>query len=149
LNHEDTIRENKRELKTQTDVCDGGNSLEGKESLSTVNGEALEDREKNTRVFGGFLGKEYRELGRAFLEFAGADYLPNSDGDKRLWVKELKTWRVIGVSTNDIKYVVNDMRKRGLSIKSPVSITGMLRDYKAKFRADDDKVFSGNEFALY
>jgi biotin operon repressor len=141
------------ELKNKTQnanyVCDGGNSLEGKESLSTVIREALKDKEQNSRVFLGFLGKEYRELGRAFLEHAGADYSPNSDGDKRLWVKELKTWRAIGVSTNDIKSVVDDMRKRGLSIKSPVSITGMLRDYKAKQSKERDKVFAGNEQDLY
>jgi biotin operon repressor len=133
-------RENK-DTKTQTDVCDGGNGT------STIKEKAL--KEQNTRVFLGFLGKEYRGLGQAFLEHAGADYSPNSDGDKRLWVKELKKWRAIGVSTNDIKYVVNDMRKRGLSIKSPVSITGMLRDCRARQSNDKTKVFAGNEQDLY
>jgi biotin operon repressor len=139
----------KNKTQAQAKACDGGNSLEEKNSLSTVIREAFKDKEKNERNFLGFLGKEYRGLGQAFLEFAGADYSPNGDGDKRLWVKELKTWRVIGVSTNDIKYVVNDMRKRGLRIKSPVSITGMLRDYRARQSNDKTKVFAGNEQDLY
>jgi len=133
----------KNKTQTQAKACDGGNSL------STVNREAFKDREKNTRVFLGFLGKEYKELGQAFLEFAGADYSPNSDGDKRLWIKELKKWRVIGVVPGDIKSVVDDMRKRGLRIKSPVSITGMLRDYRAVQGKERDKVFAGNESDLY
>jgi hypothetical protein len=139
----------KNKTQTQAKACDGGNSLEEENSLSTVNREAFKDREKNTRVFLGFLGKEYKELGQAFLEFAGADYSPNSDGDKRLWIRELKKWRAIGVSTNDIKSVVDDMRKRGLSIKSPTSITGMLRDCKAKQSKERDKVFAGNVEELY
>jgi hypothetical protein len=139
-----------KDIKTQAEeACDGGNSLEEENSLSTVNGDAFKDREKNTRVFLGFLGKEYRGLGQAFLEHAGADYSPNGDGDKRLWIKELKKWRVIGVVPGDIRSVVDDMRKRGLRIKSPVSITGMLRDYRARQSNDKTKVFAGNEQDLF
>jgi DNA-binding Lrp family transcriptional regulator len=145
LNHEDTIRDNKRELKTQAKACDGGD--DSKTSSTTIRERVF--KEQNTRVFLGFLGDDYKELGQAFLEHAGADYSPNGDGDKRLWVRELKKWRAIGVSTNDIKSVVDDMRKRGLSIKSPVSITGMLRDCKAKQSKERDKVFAGNESDLY
>jgi biotin operon repressor len=139
------IRKNK-DTKTQTDVCDGGN--DSKTSSTTI-------REKGGLERGfapvglGFLGKEYRGLGQAFLEHAGVDYSPNSDGDKRLWIKELKTWRGIGASAKDIRSVITDMRKRGLSIKSPTSITGMLRDCKARQSNDKTKVFAGNESDLY
>jgi len=144
LNVKDSIREYeelKTQTKVQTKVCEGNDSR----TSSTTIKEAL--KEVNNPL--GFLGKEYRELGQAFLEHAGADYSPMSKGDKSLWVRELKTWRSIRVVPGDIKSVVNDMRKRGLSIKSPVSITGMLRDYRSRQSKVKDKVFAGNIEDLY
>jgi len=97
----------------------------------------------------GWLKGEYKELGLAFLDHAGKQYNVSSKGEISLWYRELKTWRVIGVTPDDIRSVIVDMRKRGLSIKSPVSVTGMLRDYKSKSKAAEDVVFSGNEDELY
>jgi len=97
----------------------------------------------------GWLKEEHRDLGLAFLEHAGAEYNVANKSDVSLWYKELKTWQAIGVNKDDIKSVIFDMRKRGLSIKSPVSITGMLRDYKSKTKTAEAVVFSGAEAELY
>ena len=91
----------------------------------------------------------YRELGLAFLEYAGQDYNVANRSEISLWYRELNTWRMIGVNADMIKAVIDDMRKSGLSIKSPVSLTGMLRNYKSVTARTEANVFTGVEEELY
>jgi hypothetical protein len=96
-----------------------------------------------------WLKAEYRDLGLAFLKYAGSEYNPVNKSEINLWYRELKIWKSIKINEDVIKAVIRDMRQSGLSIKSPVSITGMLRNYKSSNVSNEANVFNGDESELY
>ena len=143
---------NKIEIKNKQtkNVCRG--EVHNNGSNGNKNNNHLQLEEKKALKKASALEKvhpSFRALGQAFLEYAGMDYLPTSGGDLNLWNQELKIWASIGANANMVKAVVADMRKSGLSIKSPASLTGMLRNYKATRAIQDDKVFSSFDEELY
>ena len=141
---------NKRIKNKQTKNVCGGES-KGKSQDSNNNNLQLRERGalKKASALPFLYTEDFRVLGFAFLEYAGADYTPTSEAEENYWIKEIKTWKSIGVNADMIKAVVADMRKSGLSIKSPASLTGMLRNYKATRAIQDDKVFSSFDEELY
>ena len=97
-----------------------------------------------------WLKKNLQPLGFAFLKEAGSACNATSKGEVSLWYKELLTWSKLAAEPGDVATVVKQMRSDGLRIKSPVSVTGCLRDHLARKVASTSRVYTAiNESELY
>lgn len=74
-----------------------------------------------------WLRHEYKPLAFAFLEAAGMQHSP-LEKERSLWRKVLIEWKKLGLTPDVISGTVEYMRKEGLTIKSPTSVTGTARD---------------------
>jgi len=83
-----------------------------------------------------WLKKQYHELARAFLEFAGDVYYPRTASERKLWYKTLHEWYLIDARREDVREAVLKLRKDGLTIGGIQSITKTLRAVKASAHYD-------------
>ena len=97
-----------------------------------------------------WLKKNLQPLGFAFLKEAGSACNATSKSEVSLWYKELLTWSKLKAEPGDVATVVKQMRSDGLRIKSPVSVTGCLRDHLARKVASTSRVYTAvDESELY
>lgn len=75
----------------------------------------------------GWLDESLRPYGHAFINAAGEQYKPIKKYHS-LWRSELLAWQEMSFTTELITKTVAYMRKEGLTIKSPASVTGTALD---------------------
>jgi len=76
------------------------------------------------------LPPHYQDYARAFVQAAGEEHAPKSF-EKSKWLKILGQWDALGLSDTQIMRAVEKMRKDGLTIGGPESVTKTARDMSA------------------
>lgn len=86
-----------------------------------------------------WLRHEQRPLAQAFLTAAGERYYPRDESLRKLWRREINRWIAAGVDGRALSETVDRMRRQGLAITGPQSVTGMAINYLEQRRAAQEE----------
>lgn len=135
---------------TDTDIEDAAKNAASRASSESVSEkykartlkalEKYENRVKNGKADLSWLPEHVRPLAESFLDAAGESYYPTQK-EQSIWHKACGEWYELRMQGVHIRKAVNAMRKDGLTIKNPFSITAIARSLMEQSKLGDE-VFS-------
>lgn len=99
----------------------------------------MTEQGRNGKADLGFLHEHLRPLGEAFVHAAGSNHQP-ARHEQSKWVKVLKEWYELHYTPGQIERAVEKMRREGLTIGGPESVTKTARDVNGKPLVEDGRI---------